>query len=719
MTGTEKHFRVCNLCEAMCGLQVEHKDGEVVRIISDKLDPFSKGSICPKGPALKDLHEDPDKLRHPVKRTSKGWVEISWEAAFDEIEANLKGVRKRYGNDAVGLYLGNPIVHNLGMMSVLGHFRKALKTRNVFSATSMDQLPHHFAAHFMFGHSFRIPVPDVDRTQFIIIMGANPVASNGSIMSSAGIRQRLTNITRGGGKIVLIDPRRTESSKAATEHHFIRPGTDAYLLAAMLHIIFRDGLANPGRLSAHIRDMQALEAAIKPFTPHFAEQLTGVSVGVIEELTRSFCSHERAVLYGRMGLSTQPHGGLCQWLINVINIVTGNFDRAGGMMFPNPAVDIVGRKQGKAAHGRWRSRVRKLPEFDGELPVSALSEEMNTAGEGQIRGLVTICGNPVLSAPHGGSLEKPLEQIDFMVSIDNYINETTRHAHIILPTPSGLEIPHYDLIFNAFSVRNNAKLSQPLFPPEDGRWSDWQILKELTRRLSAKRPGWLFELTTPMRLVRLGLLFGPYGKFSHPGRLFSGLSLKKVEGSVHGVDLGPLKPGVPDMLRTPDRKINVAHELFVRRLGELADNPPSGRDFDAGSFALIGRRNLRTNNSWMHNVEKLVSARNLCTAMINPADADRLGIADGEPVKVSSSRGQIEITAEVTDTIMEGVVSIPHGFGHGRPGTRLSVANAHAGASVNDITDPDSIDPLTGNAAFSGQRVEISLVPSPAAEGAA
>jgi len=705
--GSEKHFRVCNLCEAMCGLQVEHDGGQVTRIVSDRDDPFSRSSICPKGANLHLLHEDPDRLKNPVKRTDEGWQEISWQAAFDEIEAGIKKVRGQYGNNAVSLYLGNPVIHNLGLMALLGHFRKSLDTQNVFSATSMDQLPHHFAAYFMFGHSYRIPVPDIDNTDFMIIMGANPIASNGSIMTSAGIRQRLTAINKRGGKIVLIDPRRTETTKAATEHHFIHPGTDVYLLAAMVHIIMRDGLVKPGRLAAHITGMKKLDGLADAFKPTRVASITGIGAKTIEDMTHDFCAQPRAVIYGRMGLSTQPHGGLCQWLINVINILTGHFDTPGGMMFPKPAIDIVGRKRGHIAHGRWHSRVRNLPEFDGELPVSVLSEEMNTPGAGQIRALVTMCGNPVLSAPHGKSLEPALENIDFMVSIDNYINETTRHANIILPTPSGLEIAHYDLILNTIAVRNNAKFSQPLFPPDESRLADWQILKELTVRLAEKPPGWLFRLTTPERLVNLGLMFGPYGRLSSPKRWFSGLSLKKVKESVHGIDLGPLAPNVPEAVMTADRKINIADDRFCVRLKEITGNMQKAVP-SKDTFALIGRRHLRTNNSWMHNIEKLMAGQNLCTAMIHKNDAARLDITDGETVRVSSNLGEISIPAEVTDAIMEGVVSIPHGFGHHRPGTRLSVAQKHAGVSVNDITDPAAIDPLTGNAAFSGQQVKIS-----------
>jgi len=716
-------YRVCNFCEAMCGVHVNYDPSaaspeKTITVKPDPRDPFSKGSMCPKAPVLGPLHVDENRLRWPVKRTESGWAEISWDEAYSTIEEKLKAIRDRHGSDAIATYLGNPIVHNLGMLLFAKTLTGAIGSRNVYSATSMDQLPHHFAAHFMFGHEFRIPVPDIDRTDHMIVMGANPIASNGSIMTSAGVTERLHAIQKRGGKFVVIDPRKTETAKVASEHHFIRPGTDVFFLLAFLHIIFRDGRVRLGRLSAYLRDFDQLEPLAATFTPGAVTPIIGLDATTIERLAQEFLDRKRAVLYGRMGLSTQPHGGLCHWLINCINIVTGNFDSPGGMMFPSPAIELVRTKTQPDSVGRWQGRTSGLGEFYGELPVSGMTDEFLTDGEGQARAFVTICGNPVLSTPGGSRLDEALENVDFMVSIDNYINETTRHADIILPTPTGLEVDHYDLIFNTISVSNNAKFSEALFPTMDGRPYDWQVLKELSRRLSPSGLSLFDRWTTPRRLVNWGLMLGPYGKLSHPKRWFNGLTLGKVIASEHGISLGPLRSRVPDGLTTPDRKIHMAPDIMLARLRQIHDDEfpalvrKGEQQRQADDFTLVGRRNVNTNNSWMHQFEKLSRSKLVrCTVMMSPEDADRISTKDGDDVQVTSRVGAITLPVEVTDTMMQGVVSIPHGFGHTRPGTRIPIAEAKPGVSVNDITDPMRVDPLTGNAAFSGLQVTIkSLV---------
>ncbi len=704
MSGTTQ-FRVCNLCEAMCGIAVT-VDGDKITVKPDADDPFSKGSMCPKAPALSALHTDPDRLRYPVKKVGDDWEQIGWVEAYELVETGLKAALKTHGPNSVGSYLGNPIVHNLGMLLFVKTLTGAIRSKNVFSATSMDQLPHHFAAHYMFGHEFRIPVPDIDRTDHMIIMGANPIASNGSIMTSAGVTERLRKIEQRGGKVVVIDPRRTETAKIASEHHFIKPGRDVYFLLAFLHILFRDGHIKLGDLAPHMKGFEALEGLVAAYTPETAASLSGLDTKTIETLIAEFAAQPRAVLYGRMGLSTQPHGGLCHWLINLINIVSGNFDQAGGMMFPSPAIELVRGSKGHAPVGRWKSRVRGLPEFYGELPVSTMAEEMEVEGEGQIKAFLTICGNPVLSSPGGKRLDTLLPKMDFMVSIDNYINETTRHADVILPTPSGLEVDHYDMIFNIISVSNNAKFSQTMMPVADDRPFDWQVLKELTARIRGKKT--LFErIATPRRIVNLGLAFGRYGWLSNPKRLFSGLSLRKLITSEHGINLGPLQPRIPEGLHTADGKIDLTPPVFLERLAALEPEK------DDASLRLIGRRNVSTNNSWMHQFEKLSKSRQVrCTVMINTDDARALDIEDGDTVRVTGRTDAITLPAEVTDTMMSGVLSIPHGFGHTREGTRLRHAESKPGVSVNDITDHLRVDPLTGNAAFSGQPVQVERIAS-------
>ena len=707
----------------MCGIRVDldptEKGDNAFRVTPDKFDPFSKGSMCPKAPMLGPLHSDPERLREPHMREGTSWREISWDEAYSTIAERLKAIRRQHGADSIATYLGNPIVHNLGMLLFVRSLTDAIGSRNVYSATSMDQLPHHFAAHFMFGHEFRIPVPDIDRTEHMIIMGANPIASNGSIMTSAGVTDRLRAIRDRGGRFIVIDPRRTETANVASDHHFITPGTDIYFLLAFLHVLDRDGLVNVGHLAPFLNGFDALMPLIKPFAPNKVAAITGISAETIEALATEFAGKERAVLYGRMGLSTQMNGGLCNWLINAINIATGNFDTPGGMMFPTPAIELARGKQQPTSVGRWRSRVRGLPEFYGELPVSGMTEELLTEGEGKVRAFLTICGNPVLSTPGGGRLDRALENIDFMVSIDNYINETTRHADIILPTPSGLEVDHFDLIFNTISVSNNVKFSEALMPVEDERPFDWQVLKELIYRLSEKKPDMYVRLATPRRIVNWGLMLGAYGRLSHPKRWFSGLTLKTVIQSKHGINLGPLQPRVPSGLLTADRKIHVTPDVFQDGLAKLTASFPSVQTkapADSQEFALIGRRNVNTNNSWMHQYRKLSRSKLVrCTAMISVGDAERLGISDGADILVSGGNGEIRLPAEVTDSIKPGVVCIPHGFGHGRTGTHVSVADEKPGVSVNDITNHLAIDPVTGNAAFSGQFVRVTPLTAPRA----
>ncbi len=706
-----KHYRVCNLCEAMCGLEIEHDGDIVLSVKGDKKDPFSKGSICPKGALIHHLHEDPDRLRTPLKKNAQGnWDKVSWTEALEYTAEQIIKIQKNHGRDSMALYLGNPTVHNFGAMMFVGELKRMLGTKNNFSPTSMDQLPHHFIGYYMFGHPLNIPIPDVDRTQHLIMIGANPIASNGSIMSGCGPVERIKKIQQGGGKVILIDPRRNETARQVDEHIFIRPGTDVYLLLAMLHLIIKNDWISLEHLPDHITGLDKLKEIAQRYTPQFVENWTGISANKTYKLTLDYVLKEKAVLYGRMGMSTQEHGGLCHWLITVINILTGHFDKAGGAMFTDPAINIKRQKGFKAAHGRWHSRVRGLPEFEGELPVSAMAEEMLTPGQGQIKGLITFAGNPVLSTPNGKRLDIALGRLDFMMCMDIYLNATTAHADIILPTPSHLEVDHYDLIFNQISVSNNAKYSEALFSPTNGQLYDWQIIKKLINRLakhSPKKRSLPYKYLTPRQLLNLGLLMGPYGKLSHPSRWFNGLSLSKLIKSKHGISFGHLRPMIPKVLNTVDGKINIADDVFLNGLKDLAKSKIS--NLNDNEFYYIGRRHLRNNNSWMNNISKLAKGKNRCTVMINSDDAQKLNILSGEVVEVSSNTGSIQLPAEVTDNIMSSVISIPHGFGHNKKGVQMAVATSadKAGVSVNDITDHMRVDRVTGNAAFSGTVISI------------
>jgi anaerobic selenocysteine-containing dehydrogenase len=739
MSPTATHFRTCNLCEAMCGLAIEHEDGRIVAIRGDGDDVFSRGHLCPKAPALAQLHEDPDRLRRPLRRSGDTWREIDWDEALDAAAEGLHRLQAEHGNDALAVYLGNPAVHNHATVLFAPPFLRALRTRHRYSATSVDQLPQMLVAYLMFGHQLLLPIPDLDRAEYLLIVGANPLVSNGSIMSAPDVRRRLRGIQRRGGKFVVVDPRRTETAQLADDHVFVHPGTDALLLLALLHVILQEGRERPGRLLTLVDDAARVRAAIERFTPARVAGPTGIPAERIREIARELVER-RGVVYGRVGASTQRFGALTHWAINLLNVFLGALDRPGGAMFPRPAVDPLALPKGvgigPGAFGRWRSRVRGLPEFGGELPIASLAEDIvagsaepAAGGPTAIRGLLTLAGNPVLSAPNGRALDAALAKLDFVVCLDMYLNETTRHADLILPPTSPLERSHYDVVFHLLAVRNTAKWSPPLFEPPTHARHDWQILQGLWTRLLRLRGQdtvvnrsvhQLLERLGPDGLIDLGLRVGPYGKpipsLLRPvlGDRLTGLSRATLERHPHGVDLGPLEPCLPERL-PGKRRIALAPAALLDDLGRLERSFPLSVATsrvptpERPRFTLIGRRLLRSNNSWMHNLPKLAAGKAMCTLMMHPDDAERLALRPGDRVEIRSRVGAIEAPLETSEAIMPGVVCLPHGFGHGRPGTRLEVANARPGASINDLTDELELDELSGVAALSGVSVTVRL----------
>lgn len=706
MATEQTHFRTCTLCEAMCGIEIKHDGEKVLSIKGDKNDPFSKGYICPKATALQDLHEDPDRLRQPVERTANGWQEISWSDALDKVATGIQTLQKQHGQNALGIYLGNPNVHNMGSMLTTKHLLNSLKSRSRFSATSIDQLPHHIVCMHLFGHMLRIPVPDVNRTQHMLIIGGNPLASNGSIMTAANMRQKLKDIKARDGNIVVIDPRRSETAEVATEHHFIRPATDVFLLLAMLNEIHQQGYVKQGvdnKAAELITDIDQLADFAQAYNAENVATITGISAQNIKRLVKEFCEAPSAVCYGRMGVSVQEFGLLSQYLIMVINIITGRLDVEGGLMFPKPAVDVVANT-GPGYLAKRYSRVNQLPDFNGDYPCVAMADEMLVEGEGQLKGFINVAGNPVISTPNGAKLDQALSQLEFMVSVDYYINETSRHANIILPPVSPLERDHYDVTFNGFAVHNVAKYSPALFTKKINEKHDWQITLELAKRLdkkaslTAKIERGLTKIFGPKFLLDQGLKRGPYKQ----------VNLKTLKQHPHGMDLGALQPRLPAALQHKDKKIHLNIDFYkadVSRVDRVF------QQYNPESILLIGRRHVRSNNSWLHNSQRLVKGKPRCTLMIHPDTAMQQGIVDGQKVKVTSRVNSIEIEAEVTDELMPGVVSIPHGWGHGRKGVRQRIAQAHAGVSVNDLTDDELIDTLSGNAAVNGVPVVLECLP--------
>ncbi len=698
------HYRACHLCEAICGLIIETDGADIVSIKGDKADPLSRGHICPKAVALSDLHNDPDRLRTPVKRVRNHggedrWEDISWDEALDTTAKRLAWVINERGENAVGIYMGNPSVHNYGMMTHQSNLFQHIRSNNRFSATSVDQLPHHLTSLWLYGHKLLIPVPDVDNTNYLLMLGANPLASNGSIWTVPDVKQRLKTLTARGAKLVVIDPRRTETATIASEHHFIRPATDALFLLAVLNTLFDEDLVRPGTLSAFTTGLADVATAIVMFTPELAAAHTGITADVTRRIAREFAAAEHAVCYGRMGVSTQAYGALCQWVIQLINIATGNLDKPGGSLFATPAVDTV-TTSSPGGHDRHQSRVRNLPEFDRELPAACLAEEISTPGEGQIRALFTGAGNPVLSTPNGRQLDSALESLEFMVSLDPYINETTRHADIILPPTSALEHDHYDITFHLFAVRNTTRYNDAVFDKPENSLHDWEIFNQLGNRLAILLGKSEQPATAPHEIINLGLQIGPHSA--------KGLSLEKLRQNPSGIDLGPLQSQLPERLATQGKMIRCDTPEAIADLNRLFDEfqQPAG-----GELRLIGRRHVRSNNSWMHNYHRLVKGRERCTLMMHPDDMAHQGIAAGARVTLASRVGAIDVTVEVSEDMMPGVVSLPHGFGHGRQGIRMQTAAAHAGVSCNDVTDDQYLDVLSGNAAVNG--VPVTVLPQP------
>jgi anaerobic selenocysteine-containing dehydrogenase len=756
-------YRTCPFCEATCGLEL-HLDApadangggreEIVLVRGDRDDVFSHGFLCPKGTAIKQLEADPDRLRRPLVRRGRGadasWREADWTEAFALIQERLPSIIEEHGRDAVGLYVGNPAAHNLASLVHGRVLTQALGSTNVFTASTVDQMPKQVSAGLMFGAALSIPIPDLDRTDYLMILGANPYASNGSLCTAPDYPGRLDALRARGGRLVVVDPRRTKTAEVADEHVFVRPGTDALFLFALAHTLFADGLVTLGRLEPHTNGVDALRVLALEFAPDVVAPVCGVDADTIRRLARELAAAERAAVYGRIGTCTQEFGTLASWLVDVLNVLTGNLDREGGAMFTLPAAGsatsdrrLPGPGRG-VRFGRRQSRVRGAPEVFGELPVACLAEEIETAGEGRIRALVTVSGNPVLSTPDGARLDRALASLDFMVSVDIYRNETTRHADVILPAPPLLTKGHYDLALYQLAIRNVANYSPPLVDLAPDEMAEWEILIRLgailmglgtdidvdaldamvARQLVEKavgRPGSKVEGRDPDELMaalepRRGperaldvmLRTGPYGDGFGADR--DGLSLGVLEANPHGVDLGPLQPRVPEVLRTETGMIELVPEPIVADVARLRDALVRGvRD----GLVLVGRRDLRSNNSWMHNLDVLVKGKPRCTLLMHPADAAARELEDGMPARVVSATGEVVVPVEVADSMMRGVVSLPHGWGHDVDGVELVVAAAHAGVNSNALSSRDTIDPLSGNAVLNGIPVEVA----PAGEG--
>ena len=712
-------YRICPLCEASCNLELGFEDGKLATIRGYEADILSRGFICPKGVALRDLHDDPDRLRAPLVRRGDRFVEASWDDAFAEIAERLPAITAAHGRDAVAMVVGNPAAHKLGLLLYTARLGRALATRNIYSASTLDQMPKQLACGLMFGHWLSVPVPDLARTQLLVVLGANPVVSNGSMWTVPDFRGKAKAMQARGGRLIVIDPRRTETAELADQHLFIRPGADAFLLAGIVNALFAGGLVKLGRVEPHVAGLAELRAALADFTPERVAARCGITADAIRSLAHELATTERAAVYGRIGTCTQEYGTLASWLVDVVNVLTGHLDEPGGAMFPKaPAfaantLGAPGRGKGITI-GRRQSRVSGAPEVFGELPMGCLAEEIETPGDGQIRALISIASNPVLSAPNGPRLAAALASLDLMVSVDVYRNETTRHAHVILPGLSPLEESHYDVAFPQLAWHNVARFSPAVLPRPPGRLAEWEILVKLlaiatgkphtdvnalddqlalddVRRVAGPAAEQILAAVPrkgPERLLDIALRAGPYH-----------LTLDQLAAAPAGIDLGPLAPRVPELLRTPSGQIELAPPLLVddlsRASADLARPVPD--------LVIVGRRQLRSNNSWMHNLPILAKGPFRCTALVHPDDAARLGLVDGGRAQITGSGRTIDVTVELDAGMMPGVVSLPHGWGHDQPGTQLAVAAERPGANLNAVLDEHRRDPLSGNAVLSGE----------------
>ncbi|TRZ70862.1 MAG: molybdopterin oxidoreductase family protein [Actinobacteria bacterium] len=742
-------YRTCPLCEATCGLEITVKGDKVSRIRGDRDDVLSHGFICPKGSTLKQLHEDPDRLRKPLIKRNGEHVEVSWQEAWAEVERGLMGVINTHGRGSVGTYVGNPNAHNLAPLLYNRVWMQAIGTRQRFSASSVDQLPKQIASAYMFGTVASVAIPDLDRTDYVLMLGANPYASNGSLCTAPDFPGRLEALRARGGKLVVVDPRRSKTAQEADEWLAIRPNGDALLLAALANTIFASGKADVGdHVRSHVAGFDELPKVLAPFTPEAVAHAVGIDATTIRRIAGELCDAPTALVYGRIGTTTVTFGTTASWLIDVINTITGNLDKAGGVMFPLPAAGNLttrgesGRGKGfRIGHGY--SRVRQSPEAIGEYPVSVMAEEILTTGDGQIRAMVTVAGNPVLSTPNGAQLDKAFESLEFMVAVDIYLNETTRHANVILPPPSHLERSHYDMVFTAFSIRNVANFSEAVFEREADQPDEWQILAKLAgiaqgagsdvdpvviddyvygsllsnllKDKSSPLHGRSEEeiralvdqtqLSGPERILDTLLRSGPYGDAF--GANPKGISLQTLRDQPHGVDFGALEPRIPEVLRTPSGKVELAPTELVADVERLEK---AMHDVDTEGLLLVGRRHLRSNNSWMHNISVLVKGKPRCTLQMHPGDAQRAGIVDGGRARITSRVGSVDAVVEVTQDIRERVVSLPHGWGHAVRGTKMRVAAERAGVNSNVLTDEDQMDPLSGTSVLNGIPVTVAVV---------
>jgi len=736
-----KHPFVCPLCEANCGivLDVDVEKQIVLSARGDKDDPFSRGFNCAKVHALVKLPQDTDLVRRPLRKRGRDFEEISWDEAIDEIADRTKALQREHGKNSIAAYFGNATIHHPGLVMYGLAFAQSLETTNLYATSSIDHAPKLLSSGLLFGAQSSLPVPDIDRTKYLIIMGANPVASGGSLLTAPGMPDRIKAVTARGGKVVVIDPRRTETAMIADQHISIRPSTDAQLLFAMLNVAFDKGLTTLGDVADYVKPDQVdvVRRLASKYPPARVAAMTGIDTDIITTLAIEFFTAERAACYGRIGTSLQRFGSLTSWLVDVLNILSGNLDRPGGAMFPStvvPPMLLNDKYDGdQPPYAKRRSRVSGMPEIAGIMPAVTLAEEITTPGDGQIRGLFVISGNPVSSIPNFSRNLDAFRQLDLQVSVDIYINETSKLADFILPTPPTVQAPAFPLFSAPYMVRSYMRYSPAALNLEAGAMEDWRLMVKLAARISDVEPA-LYEENLindlidvylpqhprgaevskaaaraalgdepgPERYLDLLVRSGIHGDCF--GLLPDGMTLDMLKQHPHGIDLGAMTPRMPAVLATPDRHIDLTPSVIIADEARLDNYCPEDE------LILVGRRHVRSVNSWMNNLHFLTKGKNPCLLLINPADAERIGVESGERVRVSSRERAIEVVVNVSDTMMEGVVSLPHGYGQTNERTKLSGASELDTANFNDISDETDVDVPSATPALGSVSVTIEKV---------
>lgn len=722
------HRRTCPLCEGMCGITVTREGNRVTAIRPDKDNVWSRGHMCPKGTTLGELHDDPDRIRVPMIREGERWREASWDEAFAQIETLVAETRARRGEARIASYTGNMSGkgYDAGRYMMLLH--GLARFAQSYSSSTVDQQPKNVSAFLMYGNMWKIPIPDVDQTDLLVVIGGNPAESKGSLFSHRDVMGAIRSLRARGGKVIVIDPVQTRTAEAADAWIPIRPGADAALLLGVLHVLFAEDRVTLGALDGLVEGMDVLRDVASRFAPERVAAFCGIEASAIRELAHAISDAPRAAIYGRIGTCTQSFGTLASWLVDALAIATGNMDRVGGLMWSTqvaPHLDLMPPYPATGSVMGPASRVRGVASVLGQYPSSCLAEEIDTEGPGQIHGLVSLGANPVLSAPGSERLDAALAGLDVMVSLDIYVNETTRHAHVILPSPSLLSQAHWDMWAWPWALTSGGHYSPPLFEDTD-RPQEWEVMIRLGAILGGHRDPDLAALDDNYfggmcdavgidravafealpdhgseRILDLCIRTGPFG--DRFGANPDGLTLAHFKAEPGGMLFGPARPQGRAAISTPSGKIEIAHTHFLQDLVRLED----ALTHAVPELVLVSRRQLRSLNSWMHNIGSLVSGKPRCTLQIHENDAARLGIRPGQDVRITSQAGSIVAPAEITRKIRPGVVSLPHGWGHEPQDIRLDVAKRHQGSNFNALAPANMIDPASGNAVVNGIPVDV------------